>query len=1128
MEGVLYVEVHGTWEQTWAEVGLDQSGGPPLLKVCERLRSELPATKANSAQVIAQLTLLPGQVEVKVSSVSLATMSKLLKTKAVPATPVFFSVKVYEDAGDSSATTYRFCCASDEQRRQWMDTLKRLVKVKSSGVTARARHVTSGANFPALISARPGQPLMSSPPKMSSSERERLRAAKAARREGAELYEHEAHPDDVLASGGGEAGGKVTAAAPEEDEGDEEGDSPVCGILKVSTAWRFFQCLSAFPFAIVLQALKAPQFKSLLFLTRSLVFIRTMNGALFFGIPIVFVDVVLQRFSSSSWVQRLTIGLYCLALLVPVLYIVASKLSAANSPSGLEDGTFSFKPSRRVRWTVANAIQLGGFVLEWLLTCTMVLPSGVLGIFPSQTIISAVPPYLPFSVYFWTAFTLAMFCALVIVLNSSLRGRWLYHFRRSRGVWYLFNWVGGPGVFMVVLTILFMALQCSYSSASSAPPLTLQGDPTMACYSNRHIMLARAGLVAVGVYFVQLAMLPAATFKESLSEALDIVFVPVYHSLHRATNLAFCFFFVFLYQDETPRIVALSLVNLAALCTNLVMQPCSVAWVNTLRDCMLLHACLSSVHSLNLVAWYNTHAANVLMLSTLVSTAIFSAVLVGAHLLYHRNTEFVIAKSFLEIEYAVSTGVVSPRALEQLIALTASPDKADWSVAKKYAGQVVWLLNYPNLRVQFQAAWALANVALLDEESRIKIHEAGGTAALLDKYDTMAPMAQLESLAALANLTLSPRIADELALKGNCIPFFMSFVARRSGGPMHCVFACIALGNLARKEVFRDVVRRSGGMELLASCIMSQNYQKRKYGMFVLANMALSPSREVEAVFQKTPGLLDRIIKMATRRELDTQREVVVLIRNLAAHSRLRADLLDRGIMVAIAAFRTSVYQDVARWAEEISLLMEQELATVGAATRSSSAAMDEAEAAAADSLALRKLEPMDGRVDWATWGSKLELLFDSMFSKAPRPIDLFLSTAVNEPVLVALPTSLTKKTVRMWRDAMSFVITRPPAHGSLKEGRPGTHVWTYGPNQGFAGKDSFTFRVVLGAAMSPSATCNILVEQGFDFDDLHSKASGGSLADGDFFEFTSPAAESSYFDLDSASEGDEEKGSIV
>ena len=93
------MEVHGTWEQTWAEVGVDQSGGPPALKFCERLRSELPATKANSAQVIAQLTLLPGQVEVKVSSVSLATMSKLLKTKAVPATPVFFSVKVYEDAG---------------------------------------------------------------------------------------------------------------------------------------------------------------------------------------------------------------------------------------------------------------------------------------------------------------------------------------------------------------------------------------------------------------------------------------------------------------------------------------------------------------------------------------------------------------------------------------------------------------------------------------------------------------------------------------------------------------------------------------------------------------------------------------------------------------------------------------------------------------------------------------------------------------------------------------------------------------------------------------------------------------------------------------------------------------------
>jgi hypothetical protein len=41
-----------------------------------------------------------------------------------------------------------------------------------------------------------------------------------------------------------------------------------------------------------------------------------------------------------------------------------------------------------------------------------------------------------------------------------------------------------------------------------------------------------------------------------------------------------------------------------------------------------------------------------------------------------------------------------------------SPHEADWEIAKKYIGQLVWLISYPNIRVQFQSAWGLANLAM--------------------------------------------------------------------------------------------------------------------------------------------------------------------------------------------------------------------------------------------------------------------------------------------------------------------------------------------------------------------------------------------------------------------------------
>lgn len=46
-----------------------------------------------------------------------------------------------------------------------------------------------------------------------------------------------------------------------------------------------------------------------------------------------------------------------------------------------------------------------------------------------------------------------------------------------------------------------------------------------------------------------------------------------------------------------------------------------------------------------------------------------------------------------------------------------SPNKEDWKIAKKYIGQLVWLISYPNIRVQFQSAWGLANLAMCESNA---------------------------------------------------------------------------------------------------------------------------------------------------------------------------------------------------------------------------------------------------------------------------------------------------------------------------------------------------------------------------------------------------------------------------
>ena len=74
--------------------------------------------------------------------------------------------------------------------------------------------------------------------------------------------------------------------------------------------------------------------------------------------------------------------------------------------------------------------------------------------------------------------------------------------------------------------------------------------------------------------------------------------------------------------------------------------------------------------------------------------------------------------------------------------------------------------------------------------------------------------------------------------KYKVIDYFMTLVAGSQA--KHAQFASIAIGNLARNPIFREHIRRSGGIQTLVGCVMSAEYQRRRYACLALANMALS------------------------------------------------------------------------------------------------------------------------------------------------------------------------------------------------------------------------------------------------------------------------------------------------
>ena len=93
--------------------------------------------------------------------------------------------------------------------------------------------------------------------------------------------------------------------------------------------------------------------------TQSRMFVYLMNLSIYL-LPPFLLNYMLTKQNSVA-VQRLIIGSYVLVYLLPVILVVSNKLKVARSTALIDGGTFCFKPSRRIRWTFANAFLISGF-----------------------------------------------------------------------------------------------------------------------------------------------------------------------------------------------------------------------------------------------------------------------------------------------------------------------------------------------------------------------------------------------------------------------------------------------------------------------------------------------------------------------------------------------------------------------------------------------------------------------------------------------------------------------------------------------------------------------------------------------------------------------------------------------
>jgi hypothetical protein len=534
--------------------------------------------------------------------------------------------------------------------------------------------------------------------------------------------------------------------------------------------------------------------------------------------------------------------IYCLA---PVIIVVGDRVFKSHAQNKITEGTFCFRPAARLRPSFWNSCSVGGILLEFLQHSFYCFPqtffdslSGAAASDPASSdetdlqgwVEFSFPFWLNYSFFFWLVCAAVLFLSSVLVLRVVLYGQWAYAIEHSSMLWDIIYLLCGP-LYVTISTVLVKCLVCDYSQVGydqnwqsdllngTDMNRTLEGnqttpalgypvlvvDPSIRCWTGQHMSMATVALLSLTCYLTQSTLLPAATFKETMTyDEVDIYFVPLFLQGKLFLKAVFSAVYSTTFIEENIRIGALTLINLCVLLLDLYTKPCSLHIINELQQaafCGCVWAGVSSLLSLQFAAACGDDGidaaatlmgnASVIGSSSAADTSaskqnslLVGMVLSGWTLIFgnfawtsatkQNSIVHSVWHAFLQIRVEVrEERPIHPRVLEPLVALTLSKHPEDISFALTCVPETVPLLGHKSVRVQFQAAWVLSNMGLQGSDFAYKLQDYGAIDKLLWLGCSRDRAVQLEALAAIVNLSMHERVAYEMCSEKAKWPRFL-------------------------------------------------------------------------------------------------------------------------------------------------------------------------------------------------------------------------------------------------------------------------------------------------------------------------------------------------------------------
>ncbi|GMH94609.1 hypothetical protein TL16_g12954, partial [Triparma laevis f. inornata] len=811
--------------------------------------------------------------------------------------------------------------------------------------------------------------------------------------------------------------------------------------VKTDSFRRFIRVVATFPFVLIFGILNLQEttfFKNHFKGWYTFCIIANLT---IYIIPFIIVHLFL-KVNTLPMLTTLLTGGYIALYLLPVCCVCFYKIKQLRETNKIVDGTFHYLPKYTLRFTCPNVCNVYGLVMEFVILATYCLPAEVLGGKRKGGTVERLTG-IPYEYVFWLVFAASILNAAAFIMHPVLKGRYKYRYAENHAFWQVIHFINGPA-YITVVTFLFQALSCDFD-AGDEPVLIEQKD--IVCFkSPEHRNMAVCAMIGLALYLTQATLVPTLTYKETMfNKQLDVLYVPVYVQGHWILKAIYAAIYVTFYgYSEQLRVILLLLCNVMMLILQVYVQPCSIRSINVMRVASFTSATWAALSSTLYISFAECASFGFLLLVMLSGWVM----IFGGAFLYFKKTqkplEHEVDHTFLELERQAQTGEVQPRVMEPFIAMTMEVEHNIQMLeeCKLTVPQLIWLVDYPNVRIQYQSLWALSNLAT-HEECRHEIFVARSRSVeretgveVMYRLFTSAqsqPALKMEALAAIINCSVSGEVSKFLVSRMHVLKSLVELLWRQT---IYTQFVTMAVGNMAKDRNACKELCELGAVHALMGLVHTPNFGKQKYACMALANIAQKMNEE-DAGPLMNEHFVDRIIKLAVTNEVDLHEEIATLLRNLSFYPACATLLRDRGAIVAIAVLRKSMFASVRDSGQIAAQNLMGNSADVNLAQK---------QAAILDSF-----EPLEALVTWDTWGSKLDNIFSPVFAAAPQAIGRHVATLIGASRRIML------KGEDSQGRALVFKIVQQPRHGILSNIKSDGSV-VYTPEDDFTGDDYFTY----------------------------------------------------------------------